>query len=85
MVETKTKKVVILGAGFAGISLAKELSRLTKNDQAVEVHLVNQENYFVFQPMLPEVVSCAIEPAHILNPSDTCVRTSTFTRPQSRK
>jgi len=62
------KNIVILGAGFAGISLAKELGRLTKNDLAVDIHLVNQENYFVFQPMLPEVVSCAIEPAHILNP-----------------
>ncbi|MEJ2231692.1 MAG: FAD-dependent oxidoreductase, partial [Nitrospirales bacterium] len=30
--------------------------------------LVNQENYVVFQPMLPEVVSCAIEPSHILTP-----------------
>jgi NADH dehydrogenase len=60
--------VVILGGGFAGISLAKELAKLTKKDPAIEIHLVNQENYFVFQPMLPEVVSCAIEPGHILNP-----------------
>ena len=62
------KTVLILGAGFAGISLAKELSRLTKKNRMLDVHLINQENYFVFQPMLPEVVSCAIEPSHILNP-----------------
>ena len=68
MATSAAKTVVILGAGFAGISLAKELSRLTKNDWTLGVHLVNQENYFVFQPMLPEVVSCAIEPSHILNP-----------------
>jgi NADH dehydrogenase len=68
MTTVAAKTVVILGAGFAGISLAKELSRLTKKDRTLDVHLVNQENYFVFQPMLPEVVSCAIEPSHILNP-----------------
>lgn len=68
MATTEAKRVVILGAGFAGISLARELARLTKKDPAIQIHLVNQENYFVFQPMLPEVVSCAIEPCHILHP-----------------
>jgi len=68
MATSAAKTVAILGAGFAGVSLAKELSRLTPNDWTLGVHLVNQENYFVFQPMLPEVVSCAIEPSHILNP-----------------
>ena len=68
MATVEAKTVVILGARFAGISLAREFARLTKKDPAIEIHLVNQENYFVFQPMLPEVVSCAIEPGHILNP-----------------
>jgi NADH dehydrogenase len=68
MERAEPKKVVILGAGFAGISLARELGRLIKKNLDIQVHLVNQENYFVFQPMLPEVVSCAIEPSHILNP-----------------
>lgn len=68
MANLTAKTVVILGAGFAGISLAKELSRLTKNNWTFSIHVINQENYFVFQPMLPEVVSCAIEPSHILNP-----------------
>jgi NADH dehydrogenase len=68
MTTPEKLNIVILGAGFAGISLARELGRLTKKNPAIQVHLVNQENYFVFQPMLPEVVSCAIEPSHILNP-----------------
>jgi NADH dehydrogenase len=67
--ETVAAKIVlILGAGFAGISLAKELARLTKKDRTLEIHLVNQENSFVFQPMLHEIVSCAIEHSHVLNP-----------------
>ena len=68
MATGTTTTVLILGAGFGGISLARELARLTQTDRCLDIHLVNQENYFVFQPMLPEVVSCAIEPSHILNP-----------------
>jgi len=61
-------QVVILGGGFGGISTAKELGRFRKKDPPLDVHLVNNENYFVFQPLLPEVISCGIEPAHILCP-----------------
>ena len=61
-------RVVILGGGFAGISAALELMRLKKAKDNLEVHLISNENYFVFQPLLPEVVSCSIEPGHILNP-----------------
>ncbi len=68
MAQDVTHSIVILGAGFAGISLAKELSRLMPTDRSFHIHLVNQENYFLFQPMLPEVVSCGIEPSHILSP-----------------
>jgi NADH dehydrogenase len=60
-------RVVILGGGFAGVAAARELTRRSR-DSRVEVHLVSQENYFVFQPLLPEVVACGIEPSHILNP-----------------
>ncbi len=65
---TVSTNIVILGAGFGGISLANELAHLVKYHSSVAIHLINQENYFLFQPMLPEIVSCAIEPSHILNP-----------------
>ncbi len=69
-------RIVILGGGFAGISAATELERLVKDDPSIEIHLVNNENYFVFQPLLPEVVSCDIEAGHILNPiRQLCPRT----------
>lgn len=60
--------IVIVGGGFAGIETANRLGRLTKGNDAVEVILVSAENYFLFQPLLPEVVACSIEPSHILNP-----------------
>lgn len=68
MKEPVPIQVVIVGGGFAGISVGIELGRLTKRDTSIDVHLVSNENYFVFQPLLPEVVSCSIEPSHILNP-----------------
>src|SRR5262249_42495630 len=68
MLEQQKVRIVILGGGFAGVATAKELQRLTKGDESIVVHLVNDENYFVFQPLLAEVVSCSIEPVHILNP-----------------
>jgi NADH dehydrogenase len=51
------KRIVIIGGGFAGIYTARELERLLRGRDDYEITLVNRENYFVFQPMLPEVIS----------------------------
>jgi len=67
MTHSRPTQVLILGGGFAGISAALELSRKKRRGE-IDVHLVNNENYFVFQPLLPEVISCSIEPAHVINP-----------------
>lgn len=50
-------RIVILGGGFGGVYTAMHLERLLRRDSRVEIALVNRENYFVFQPMLAEVVS----------------------------
>jgi len=52
--------VVILGGGFAGVYAAMELESLRGSREDFEITLVNRENYFVFQPMLPEVISGSI-------------------------
>ncbi len=57
-----------MGGGFAGIETARQLGRLVTRNESVEVILLSSENYFLFQPLLPEVVACTIEPSHILNP-----------------
>ncbi len=66
--KTAPIRIVIVGGGFAGIETASRLGRLLKKNDAAEVVLVSSENYFLFQPLLPEVVACSIEPSHILNP-----------------
>ncbi len=63
-----TTRIVVLGGGFGGAFTAKRLSRRFEGDASVEISLVNRENYFVFQPMLPEVAAGAIEPSQIANP-----------------
>ncbi len=48
-------RIVILGGGFAGIYTAAALEALVRDD--FEIVLVSKENHFVFQPLLPEVIS----------------------------
>ncbi len=58
--KEERKRVVILGGGFAGVYTAQYLERALGRRGDFEIVLVNKENYFVFQPMLAEVVSGAI-------------------------
>jgi len=60
MPASNRKRILIVGGGFAGVFTAMHLEtqlRKPKLVDAVETVLVNRENYFVFQPMLPEVIS----------------------------
>lgn len=58
--------VVILGGGFAGVECAKSLVRAVKN-KLIKAVIVSDENYMVFQPMLPEVAGASISPRHVIN------------------
>jgi NADH dehydrogenase, FAD-containing subunit len=61
MTDTK-KRVLILGGGFGGVYVAVHLGKLLskKEHEEIEIVLVNRENYIVFQPLLPEVVSGSV-------------------------
>ncbi|HXG64630.1 MAG TPA: NAD(P)/FAD-dependent oxidoreductase, partial [Blastocatellia bacterium] len=60
MSERNRKRIVILGGGFGGVYTAKYLEKALGRRDDFEIVLVNRENYFVFQPMLPEVISGTI-------------------------
>jgi len=60
------KKVLVIGGGFGGVFAAKALERLGRGK--LEVELVNGNNYFVFQPLLPEVAASSIHSADAVVP-----------------
>ena len=62
----RSTDVLILGGGFAGTRCAQRLERLLPKDHTIT--LVSSENYFVFQPLLPEVVGASLSPSHVISP-----------------
>jgi NADH:ubiquinone reductase (H+-translocating) len=74
-------RIVILGGGFGGVYTAMGLEKLLKHEPAVEISLVNKDNYLVFQPMLPEVISGSIGILDVITPiRRLCPRTNLYTR-----
>jgi NADH dehydrogenase len=57
------KRLMIVGAGFAGINLAKRLKHCP-----IDVVLVDRHNYHLFQPLLYQVATAALSPADIAYP-----------------
>ena len=60
-------RIIIVGGGFAGIKCAQTLCKTLSKDE-FEIVLFNHENHMVFQPLLAEVVSAAINPNAIAVP-----------------
>jgi NADH dehydrogenase len=61
--ETGKPRIVIIGAGFAGLTLARKLS---KSDY--QVVLVDKNNYHQFQPLIYQVATAGLEPSSISFP-----------------
>lgn len=59
-------RIVILGGGFGGAFTAKYLRKQASAE--VEIELINENNYFVFQPLLPEVAGGTITASDAITP-----------------
>lgn len=57
-------KIVIIGGGFAGINLAKDLL----NQKDINVVLVDKNNYNFFPPLIYQVATAFLEPTSISYP-----------------
>jgi NADH:ubiquinone reductase (H+-translocating) len=59
--------VVIAGGGFGGALAARELERLLPK-QSARLVLVNDVNFLLYTPFLPEAAAGTLEPRHVVTP-----------------
>lgn len=60
----KNNRVLVIGAGFAGMNAAKKLG----NKKNIQVIVIDQKNYHLFQPLLYQVAMAGLSPADIASP-----------------
>ena len=65
----KLPHIVILGAGFGGLTAAKKLK-----NAPVQITLVDRNNYHLFQPLLYQVAIAGLIPAQVAYPVRTIFR-----------
>src|ERR1700716_63713 len=68
MGETRPR-VVVVGAGFGGLAAARALRGVD-----VDVLLVDQHNFHLFQPLLYQVATALLDPSEIAYPVRAAVR-----------
>ena len=79
--QQRRTRILVIGGGFGGTYTAMVLEKLLKKDPSVEVGLISKENYLVFQPMLPEVISGSIGIVDTIAPiRRLCPKTNLYTR-----
>ncbi len=61
--ENDYPRVVVIGAGFAGVNFIKKLK-----NKPVQVILIDQNNYHQFQPLLYQVAISGLEPDSVVSP-----------------
>lgn len=62
--DTTKPRVVIIGGGFGGVSIAKELVA----GKDFQIVLIDRQNYHTFQPLLYQVSTSSLEPESIAYP-----------------
>lgn len=62
--EKGQQRIIILGAGFGGLRLARLLARSNR----VQILLIDRNNYHQFQPLLYQVATAGLEPSSISFP-----------------
>lgn len=63
MERSQRPHIVIVGAGFGGLTAAKRLAR-----QDVRITIIDRHNHYLFQPLLYQVATANLTPADIASP-----------------
>ena len=75
---SETKRILVLGGGFAGVECVRKLESYFPNENDVQISMVSVDNFFLFTPMLPQVASGTIETRHIVIPVRTLLKRTKF-------
>ena len=75
MTYVSKPRIVIVGAGFAGLAVAGRLGRLS-----AEITLIDRQNHHLFQPLLYQVATAGLSPADIAWPVRHLMRRQANTR-----
>ena len=70
MNTTTRKQIIIIGAGFGGLAIAKAF-----RNKKIDVLLIDQNNYHNFQPLMYQVATGGLEPYSIAYPVRRIFRT----------
>ena len=63
-----SNRVLIVGGGFAGYTVAKTLGELTRERDDVGVMVINKENFFTYWPMVAGIISSDVETKNVAQP-----------------
>jgi NADH dehydrogenase len=79
-VPQQTKRIVVLGGGFAGMKTAEHLEQELHTNRSAAITLVSETNALLFTPMLAEVAGSSLEPSHISTPLRSSLHRTEFIR-----
>lgn len=65
---TKKIKILIIGNGFGGVYVLRNLHRFFHKDKNISLTMVGEKNYFLFTPLLHEVATGSINQENIVEP-----------------
>jgi len=69
--SSSEKRILILGGGYGGVGVLKQLQEAFQSDPEVSISLVSKDNFFLHTPLLPEMATGMLASRHIATPIRT--------------
>src|SRR5919204_3878909 len=66
--EAPGRRVLVLGGGFGGVYATLYLDQDLRGEEGVEIVLISDTNFLLFNPLAVEVATGGIETNHIAQP-----------------